>query len=106
MSISTFDDSAIVRPLPPKSKPARPGGMPSLVTQTKLGGPGRESSMPLCQRHWERDGRLGEVATELRGVLGDVLFDDHNIFRIHVNAVLKKSHIKVPSADLKQILKE
>jgi type I restriction enzyme M protein len=59
----------------------------------------------LDRKTWERDGRLIEVATKLREVLGGDLFEDHNIFRDRVNGALKKADIKLPAADLKHILK-
>ncbi len=59
----------------------------------------------LDARTWERDGRLVDVATMLRQVLGDTLFEDYNVFRERVDAALDKLNIKVPAADLKQILK-
>ena len=48
--------------------------------------------------------RLVEAATLLRGELGDGLFVDHNVFREQVNAALDKKGLKIPAADLKQIL--
>lgn len=54
---------------------------------------------------WERDGRLIEAATTLRGELGDTLFEDHNLFRDRVDKALKKRGLKLPAADLKLILK-
>lgn len=59
----------------------------------------------LDPKSWERDGRLIEVATSLREVLGDSLFEDYNLFRDQVEAALEKANIKLPAADLKQILK-
>lgn len=59
----------------------------------------------LDQKTWERDGRLVEVATILRKDLGDKLFEDYNVFCERVEEVLKKHGIKIPAADLKQILK-
>jgi type I restriction enzyme M protein len=41
----------------------------------------------------------------LRGALGDKLFEDHNVFRDRVNEALEQLGIKLPAADLKQILK-
>jgi type I restriction enzyme M protein len=37
--------------------------------------------------------------------LGDTLFEDHNVFRPLVDAALRKVDIKLPTADLKQILR-
>jgi type I restriction enzyme M protein len=59
----------------------------------------------LDRKTWERDGRLVEIATKLREALGETLFEDHNVFRDRVDAALKKADIKLPAADLKQILK-
>ena len=59
----------------------------------------------LDPKTWERDGRLIEVAMKLRQGIGEVLFEDHNLFRDRVDAELKKLDIKLPAADLKQILK-
>ncbi len=73
---------------------------------------GRRKGLPenkrkrlLDPRTWERDGRLVEVATNLREALGDTLFDDHNVFRDRVDDALKKAGIKLAAADTKQILK-
>ena len=54
---------------------------------------------------WERDGRLVDVATTLRETLGDALFEDHNRFRNSVASALGTLKIRLPAADLKQILK-
>ena len=54
---------------------------------------------------WARDGRLVEMATNLRTSLGDGLFEDHNVFRDRVDDALKKAGVKPPAADVKQILK-
>jgi type I restriction enzyme M protein len=54
---------------------------------------------------WKRDGRLVEVATDLREALGDGLFEDHNLFRDRVDATLKNAGTKPPAAELKLILK-
>jgi hypothetical protein len=59
----------------------------------------------LDPKTWERDGRLVETAMKLRAALGDGLFEDHNVFRDRVDAALKIANIKLPAADLKQILK-
>jgi type I restriction enzyme M protein len=67
--------------------------------------PEKKKKKLLDPKTWERDGRLVEVATKLREVLGDKLFEDHNLFRDRVDAALKKVDLKLPAADLKQILK-
>jgi type I restriction enzyme M protein len=72
---------------------------------TKKGLPEKKKKKLLDARTWERDGRLVEVATKLRATLGDILFENHNAFLDGVDAALKKAGIKLPAADLKQILK-
>ena len=72
---------------------------------TKKGLPEKKKKKLLDPKTWERDGRLVEVATGLRAALGDKLFEDHNDFRDRVDAALKKADLKLPAADLKQILK-
>ncbi len=67
--------------------------------------PEKKRKKLLDSRTWERDGRLVEVATTLRKMLGDTLFEDHNVFRNRVDAALTKVGIKLSSADVKQILK-
>jgi len=71
----------------------------------RKGLPEKKRKKLLDPRTWERDGRLVEVATKLRVALGDVLFEDHNLFRDHVAAALDKAGIKLAAAELKQILK-
>lgn len=70
----------------------------------KKGLPEKKRKKLLDPRTWERDGRLVEVATRLRETLGDTLFEDHNAFRKHVDGALEKAGIKLPAADVKQIL--
>ncbi len=72
---------------------------------TKKGLPEKKKRKLLDPRTWERDGHLVEVATKLRAVLGEKLFEDYNIIRDRVDAVLKQQKIKLTAADLKQILK-
>jgi type I restriction enzyme M protein len=71
----------------------------------KKGLPEKKKKKLLDAKTWERDGRLVEVATNLRKTLGEKLFENHNVFRDEVHAALKKADIKLPAADLKQILK-
>ncbi|HSW64104.1 MAG TPA: class I SAM-dependent DNA methyltransferase [Dissulfurispiraceae bacterium] len=71
----------------------------------KKGLPEKKRKKLLDPKTWERDGRLVEVATSLRAVLGDELFEDHNVFRDRVDGALNKAGIKLAAADLKQILK-
>jgi len=72
---------------------------------SKKGLPEKKKKKLLDPKTWERDGRLVEVAMNVREVLGDSLFEDHNVFRDRVDAALKKANIKLAAADLKQILK-
>src|ERR1035437_3422300 len=72
---------------------------------TKKGLPEKKKKKLLDPRTWERDGRLVEAATKLREVLSGMLFGDHNVFRDRVDAALKKADLKLPAANLKQILK-
>ena len=72
---------------------------------SKKGLPEKKKKKLLDPKTWERDGRLVETATKLREALGDNLFKDHNEFRDRVNSALDKLKIKLPAADLKQILK-
>ena len=71
----------------------------------KKGLPEKKRKKLLDPKTWERDGRLVEVAAQLRAALGDALFEDHNVFRDRVDSALKKADIKLAAADLKQILK-
>ncbi len=59
----------------------------------------------LDPKTWERDGRLVKVATALRDSVGDVLFEDHKLFRERIDQALKASNTKVSAAELKLILK-
>jgi type I restriction enzyme M protein len=71
----------------------------------KKGLPEKKRKKLLDPKTWERDGRLVEVATKLRAALGERLYEDHNEFCEKVDAALDKAGIKLPAADLKQILK-
>ncbi len=71
----------------------------------KKGLPEKKKKKLLDVRTWERDGRLVEVTGKLREVLGDALFEDHNRFRTEVALALDTLKIKLPAAELKQILK-
>ncbi len=53
---------------------------------------------------WARDGLLYDVASALRGELGDELYDDYNDFRDRVDAALVKLRYKLGAADKKLIL--
>ena len=71
----------------------------------KKGLPEKKKKKLLDPKTWERDGRLVEVATKLRKVVGEILFEDHNDFRNRVTAALKEEDIKLSAADFKHILK-
>lgn len=74
-------------------------------SNTKKGLPEKKRKKLLDPKTWERDGRLVDAATKLRAVLGDTLFEDHNVFCDRVETALSNAGIKLPAADLKQILK-
>ena len=67
--------------------------------------PEKKKRKLLDPKTWERDGRLVEVTTKLRAGLGEMLFEDYNIFVDRVDEVLKQQDIKLSAADLKQILR-
>ncbi|MFO1029486.1 MAG: class I SAM-dependent DNA methyltransferase [Planctomycetota bacterium] len=72
--------------------------------EPKKGLPEKRVKRLLDRKSWERDGRLVESALALRGVLGDAVFDDHNVFRAAVDAALEKLGCKVAGAELKLVL--
>jgi type I restriction enzyme M protein len=72
---------------------------------TPKGLPDKKKKKLLDAKSWERDERLLETATKLREVLGDKLYEDHNVFRKRVDEALKKANIKLSASDLKIILK-
>ena len=72
---------------------------------SKKGLPEKKKKKLLDPKTWERDGRLVETAYGLRAIIGEKLFEDHNIFRENVSAALIQASIKVPAADLNKILK-
>ena len=72
---------------------------------TKKGLPEKKRKKLLDPKTWERDGRLVDAATTLRARLGEGLFEDHNDFRDRVDAALKEAGIRLPAADLKQLLR-
>jgi type I restriction enzyme M protein len=71
----------------------------------KKGLPEKKRKKLLDPKTWERDGRLVEAATQLRAVLGDKLFKDHNTFCDRVDGALAKAGIKLSAADLKHLLR-
>jgi len=72
---------------------------------SKKGLPEKKKKKLLDPKTWERDGRLVETAYALRTIIGEKLFEDHNIFRQNVSAALMQASIKVPAAELNKILK-
>ena len=72
---------------------------------SKKGLPESKKKKLLNAKAWERDARLVDTAMILRKELGDKLYENHNIFRDLVDAALEKLDIKLPAADMKQILK-
>jgi len=74
-------------------------------TRAKKGLPEKKRKKLCDPKTWERDGRLVDVAMKLREEMGDAVYEDHNIFRSRVDAVLKHADIKLAAADLKQIVK-
>jgi type I restriction enzyme M protein len=71
----------------------------------KKGLPDKKRKKLLNAKTWERDGRLVEVTTKLRTVLGERLFEDYNIFQDRVDDALKALAIKLSGAELKLILR-
>jgi type I restriction enzyme M protein len=74
-------------------------------TSTRKGLPEKKKKKLLDAKTWERDGRLVEVASYLRSMLGEGLFEDHNQFRDEVAAALKQADMKLSAADFKLVLK-
>jgi type I restriction enzyme M protein len=72
---------------------------------TKKGLSEKKRKKLLEAKTWERDARLVDVATKLRTVLGDTLFEDHNVFRDRVDAALTNASLKLGASELKQIFK-
>ncbi|MGH8046541.1 MAG: type I restriction-modification system subunit M [Chthoniobacterales bacterium] len=71
----------------------------------KRGLPEKKKKKLLEAKTWERDGTLVEVATLLRDEIGDMLFEDHNVFRETVDETLDRLDIRIGAADLKMILR-
>lgn len=72
---------------------------------SKKGLPEKKRKKLLDPKTWERDGRLVEAAMKLRAILGETLYDDHNVFREDVSAALIKAGLKLPATDIKVILR-
>ena len=71
----------------------------------KKGLPEKKKRKLLDPKTWERDGKLFDIANQLRGTLGGQLFEDHNIFRAQVAAWIKSTETKLSAPDLKVIFK-
>src|SRR5439155_14675884 len=65
----------------------------------------KEKEKTLDAKTWERDAKLVSAATALLQDIGDGLFEDHNVFREHVDAALDKLGIKLTAAEKKLILR-
>jgi len=74
-------------------------------TTSKKGLPEKKKKKLLDAKGWERDARLVDTGIALRKELGDKVYEDHNQFRDLVDTALDKLGVKLPAADLKQILK-
>jgi type I restriction enzyme M protein len=72
---------------------------------SKKGLPEKKRKKLLDPKTWERDGRLVEAAMKLKAILGETLYDDHNLFREDVSAALSKAGLKLPATDIKVILR-
>lgn len=59
----------------------------------------------LDAKTWERDGRLVEAGKVLRKVLGEGVYEDHNVFRVKAEGALEKGGVKLGGAELKFLLR-
>lgn len=67
--------------------------------------PDKKKKKLLNAATWKRDAFLLETATKLRKILGDDLFEDHNVFIAKVKVALKELGLKPAAAELKLIVK-
>src|SRR2546430_13034 len=58
----------------------------------------------LDQATWKHDRELVETARRIAEVMGEILFEDHNIFREQFDTVAKNLGIKLGASDKKAIL--
>lgn len=72
---------------------------------SKKGLPDKKRKKLLDPETWAHDGRLVEVATALRDLVGESLFEDYNVFRERVTVALRDAAIKISGPDLKFLLK-
>ena len=71
----------------------------------KKGLPEKKKKKVLDAKTWQRDSKLVEVAAALRRELGGEVFEDHNVFRGHVDAALKRLDFKLAGSELKVLLR-
>ncbi|OPY93561.1 N-6 DNA methylase [Bradyrhizobium sacchari] len=71
---------------------------------TKKGLPEKTKRKLLDLDTWRRDAALVGMASQLREVLGDELFTDHNVFLKQVDVALRTLNLKPSAADLKLIV--
>ena len=71
---------------------------------TKKGLPEKKKKKLLDPKTWERDGRLVEFATMLRGAFGGELIEDYNLFRSRIHPAMAEA-VNISAADVKLILK-
>jgi len=70
----------------------------------KKGIPDSRKKKLLSEATWKRDAALVATATRLREVLGEGLFEDHNLFLAKLDSALKKLDLKPSASDLKLIV--
>jgi type I restriction enzyme M protein len=73
-------------------------------SSAKKGLPEKTKKRLLDLSTWRSDAALVETATELREVLGDGLFEDHNVFLERLRDALEEMGIKPTASDLKLIV--
>ena len=81
------------------------GEEPEEDETSRKGLPEKKKRKLLDPDTWIHDGRLVEIGNSLRSEIGGELFEDHNVFKDKVDAVLKNKDIKLSASDLKTILR-
>ena len=66
--------------------------------------PDKKKKKLLSEATWKRDAMLLHVAHQLRKVLGEEVFQDHNVFLARVDAALKKFDHKPSASELNLIV--
>lgn len=74
-------------------------------THAKKAVPEKRRKKLLDATTWQRDKGLRDLALLAQKVLGDALFDDHNVFRAEFDAAMKAHDKKLTAADKKAIFK-